>query len=97
MDYWVEEGATWIKAYTDIHRAELKAVINEAHRRGIKVTGHLCSVSYSEAVDLGIDNLEHGYLTATDFDATKQPDVCPVGSTSRVAGSPIRSRIMRKS
>ncbi len=91
VDYWVEEGATWIKAYTDIHRAELKAVIDEAHRRGIKVTGHLCSVSYSEAVDLGIDNLEHGYLTATDFDATKQPDVCPVGSTSRVAGSDPKS------
>lgn len=89
VDYWAAEGATWIKAYTDIRRAELKAVIDEAHRRGIKVTGHLCSVSYSEAVDLGIDNLEHGFLTATDFDPGKQPDVCPVGSMSRVgAASP---------
>ena len=34
---------------------------------GIKVTGHLCSVTYSEAADLGIDNLEHGFLAATDF------------------------------
>jgi imidazolonepropionase-like amidohydrolase len=87
VDYWAGEGATWIKAYTDIRRAELQAVITEAHRRGIKVTGHLCSVSYSEAVDLGIDNLEHGFFTATDFDPTKQPDVCPVGSFTRVAGS----------
>lgn len=76
--YWASEGATWIKAYTDITRAELGAAIQEAHRRGIKVTGHLCSVSFQEAVALKIDNLEHGMLTASDFDAAKQPDVCPV-------------------
>jgi imidazolonepropionase-like amidohydrolase len=87
VDYWVGEGATWIKAYTDIRRSELKAVIDEAHQRGIKVTGHLCSISFSEAVDLGIDNLEHGFMTATDFDATKQPDICPVGSMTRVGGA----------
>ena len=42
------------------------------------MTGHLCSVSFREAVALGIDNLEHGMLTASDFDRSKQPDVCPV-------------------
>ena len=42
------------------------------------MTGHLCSVSFQEAVALGIDNLEHGMLTASDFDPAKQPDVCPV-------------------
>jgi imidazolonepropionase-like amidohydrolase len=87
VDYWVGEGATWIKAYTDIRKAELKAAIDEAHRRGIKVTGHLCSVSFSEAVDLGIDNLEHGYFTDTDFDPNKAPDVCPAGSFPRVAAT----------
>src|SRR5881296_2079320 len=76
--YWAAEGATWIKAYTDIRRAELGAAIQEAHRRGIKVTGHLCSVSFQEAVALGIDNLEHGMLTASDFTTGKQADVCPV-------------------
>jgi imidazolonepropionase-like amidohydrolase len=76
--YWAAEGATWIKAYMDIRRSELGAAIKEAHKRGIKVTGHLCSVSFREAVALGIDNLEHGMLTATDFDAGKKQDVCPV-------------------
>jgi len=76
--YWGSEGAEWIKAYTDIRRADLAAAIKEAHRRGMKVTGHLCSVSFKEAVALGIDNLEHGMLTASDFDPSKQPDVCPV-------------------
>jgi imidazolonepropionase-like amidohydrolase len=76
--YWASEGATWIKAYTDIRRADLAAAIKEAHKRGVKVTGHLCSVSFREAVELGIDNLEHGMLTASDFEAAKQPDVCPI-------------------
>src|SRR5262245_31495717 len=44
VDYWAKEGATWLKAYADIRSAELKAAIDEAHRQGIKVTGHLCSV-----------------------------------------------------
>src|SRR3989440_6481240 len=74
VDYWVAEGATWIKAYTDIRRADLGAAIQEAHKKGIKVTGHLCSVSFQEAVALGIDNLEHGMLTATDFDSSKKQD-----------------------
>ena len=60
-----------------ITRAALKAAIDEAHKRGMKVTGHLCSVTYGEAADLGIDNLEHGFFAATDFVADKQPDVCP--------------------
>ncbi len=78
--YWAEEGATWLKAYTTIHREELAAAIEEAHAAGMKVTGHLCSVTFSEAVDLGIDNLEHGFSTATDLDSRKQPDECPPGS-----------------
>ena len=76
--YWAAEGATWLKAYTDIRRSELGAAIKEAHKRGVKVTGHLCSVSFREAVALGIDNLEHGMLTASDFDPSKQQDVCPI-------------------
>ena len=83
--YWAQEGATWIKAYTDIRRAELQAAIDEAHKRGMKVTGHLCSVSFREAVELGIDNLEHGLLTATDFDPQKKADLCPPGSVGRVS------------
>ena len=77
VEYWTAMGATSFKAYMNITRAQLGAAITEAHKRGAKVTGHLCSVTYSEAADLGIDNLEHGFLAATDFVTDKQPDVCP--------------------
>jgi imidazolonepropionase-like amidohydrolase len=82
VDYWVDEGATWIKFYTTVSRAAMKAAIDEAHHRGIKATGHLCSVSFREAVALGIDNLEHGLLTNTDYLADKKPDECPSANTA---------------
>ena len=77
VDYWADQGVTSFKAYMHITRAELGAAIEEAHKRGIKVTGHLCSVGFREAVNLGIDDLEHGFFVDTEFDPSKQPDVCP--------------------
>ncbi|MEO6800866.1 MAG: amidohydrolase family protein [Rhodanobacter sp.] len=77
VNYWMDEGATSFKAYMHISRAELSAAIAAAHARGIKVTGHLCSIGFTEAADLGIDNLEHGLFVDTEFTAGKQPDVCP--------------------
>lgn len=77
--YWSEEGVSWFKAYTWISRAELGAAIDEAHRHGVKVTAHLCSVGYREAVGLGIDNLEHGLFANSEYDPDKRPDECPPG------------------
>jgi imidazolonepropionase-like amidohydrolase len=74
-----------------ITRAELGAAIEEAHKRGLKVTGHLCSVTYREAAALGIDNLEHGFFVSTDFVADKKLDQCPgqgVGQTAFGAVDP---------
>lgn len=75
--YWAEQGVNSFKAYMNITRAELKAAIDEAHRHHLKLTGHLCSVTYPEAVELGIDNLEHGFFVNTQLDPGKQPDKCP--------------------
>ncbi len=75
--FWADAGATSFKAYMHITRAELAASVKEAHRRGLKITGHLCSVTYHEAAALGIDDLEHGFFVATDFVPDKKPDVCP--------------------
>jgi hypothetical protein len=76
VNYWADEGATSFKAYMNITRDELKAAIDAAHKRGLKVTGHLCSVTYPEAADLGIDDLEHGFFVNTQLDPGKKPDEC---------------------
>jgi imidazolonepropionase-like amidohydrolase len=91
VNFWADEGATSFKTYMHITRAELAAVIKAAHARGFKVTGHLCSVTFHEAAQLGIDNLEHGFFPATDFVAGKKPDECPgqgVGQASIAALDP---------
>ena len=77
--YWAAEGATWLKAYTNIRSEELGAAIDEAHKQGIKVTGHLCSISFTEAVALGIDNIEHGLPTNSDYSPGRAKDECPSG------------------
>ena len=56
--FWADRGMTSFKAYKHITRQELRAAVEEAHKRGLKVTGHLCSVTYLEAAEIGIDNLE---------------------------------------
>ena len=80
VEYWADRGVTSFKAYTNITRAELKTAIDAAHKRGIKVTGHLCSVTYKEAAELGIDDLEHGFFVNTQLDSDKKPDICSQSS-----------------
>lgn len=72
----------------NIARAEPKAAIEAAHKRGIKVTGHLCSVTYKEAAELGIDDLEHGFFVNTQLDSEKELDEC-----TKSAGSETLARI----
>jgi imidazolonepropionase-like amidohydrolase len=77
VDYWASVGATSYKAYMHITRAELRAAIEAAHKHGLKVTGHLCSVTYPEAAEMGIDDLEHGFWVNTQLTVGKRPDECP--------------------
>jgi hypothetical protein len=79
VNYWADAGATSFKAYMNIKRDELRAVVEEAHKRGLKVTGHLCSIGFREAAEIGIDNLEHGLFADSEFVAEKKPDQCPQG------------------
>ena len=77
VNFWADQGATSFKAYMNITRDELRAAVEEAHKRGLKVTGHLCSIGYREAAEIGIDNLEHGLFPDSEFVPNKQPDKCP--------------------
>jgi hypothetical protein len=78
VEFWVAEGATSFKAYMNIGRDALAAAIHAAHAHHLKVTGHLCAVTWPEAIAAGIDDLEHGPIpTDTEFVAGKKPDTCP--------------------
>jgi hypothetical protein len=83
VNYWADEGMTSYKAYMNITRDELGAAIQEAHARHFKLTGHLCSVTWHEAIALGIDDFEHGpVFTDTEFVGDKKVDECARGGKS---------------
>jgi imidazolonepropionase-like amidohydrolase len=77
VEFWIAEGVTSFKAYMNITPDELGAAVKAAHARGIKVTGHLCSIGFREAAALGIDDLEHGLFVDTEFFSGKKPGTCP--------------------
>jgi imidazolonepropionase-like amidohydrolase len=84
VNYWLDEGVDNFKAYMFITPAELSAAIAAAHKRGAKVTGHLCSIGFRQAADLGIDDLEHGLFVDTEFSPAKKPNECPDKSVDPV-------------
>jgi imidazolonepropionase-like amidohydrolase len=77
VNFWLDQGVDNFKAYMFITPAELSAAVTAAHKRGAKVTGHLCSIGFREAAAIGIDDLEHGLLVDTEFLPAKKPRVCP--------------------
>ena len=77
VNFWLDQGVDNFKAYMFITPAELSAAITAAHKRGAKVTGHLCSIGFREAAALGIDDLEHGVLVDTEFLPAKKLGECP--------------------
>lgn len=88
VDYWASEGVTSFKAYMHMTRDELKATISAAHAHGLMVTGHLCSIGFREAAEMGIDNLEHGLLEDSEFVPSKKADDCPAFE--------VRSEVLKK-
>jgi imidazolonepropionase-like amidohydrolase len=77
IDVWAARGSASLKVYERIAPEMLTTVIEQAHARRMKVTGHLCSVSYAEAAKLGIDNIEHGFTQASDFVVGRTAGSCP--------------------
>jgi imidazolonepropionase-like amidohydrolase len=61
--FWASRGFTSFKVYDAIGADALKGIVDEAHARGLTVTGHLASVGCEEAADLGIDFIEHSFAS----------------------------------
>ncbi|MBD3666801.1 MAG: amidohydrolase family protein [Kangiella sp.] len=76
IEQWVDRGVSWFKVYRHTTEAQLIAIIESAHKRGAKVTGHLCSITMQQAAELGIDAIEHGFIHAYDFAENKSAGEC---------------------
>lgn len=96
VDEWAGKGATWFKVMSG-PREVLAWVIEAAHARRLRVTGHLCAVTFGEAAELGIDALQHGFLTASEYVPGKRPDVCPPGNQRAQADVDVASPAVQES
>ena len=76
IDFWARKGAKWFKVYRNTKTEDLKITIDQAHKNGAKVTGHLCSITFKDAADLGIDAIEHGFNSLSDFRSGKKYNEC---------------------
>ena len=74
--YWTKKGVKWFKVYRNTKPDDLKTIIEEAHDQNAKVTGHLCSITFEKATQLGIDGIEHGFNSMSDFRENKTYGQC---------------------
>ena len=54
-----DNGATAIKVYFRLSTAMIRAICDEAHKRGIPVTAHLEITNAEDAINAGLDGIEH--------------------------------------
>jgi imidazolonepropionase-like amidohydrolase len=93
--FWSAKGCTSFKMYMHATTADLAAVVREAHQRGLKVTGHIGTITYREAAEGGIDNLEHGFMASTDFIPGKKVNELPPGSRNSLLNLDVNSPQMK--
>lgn len=69
VNRFVDDGASAIKVYYRLPLALIKVAIDTAHARGVPVMGHLEIVDARDAINAGIDGIEH----ATSFGTALLP------------------------
>ncbi len=79
MQYWIDKGVKWFKVYRNTKPDDLKTIVDVAHANNAKVTGHLCSITFEEAANIGIDGIEHGLNSTSDFRSNKEYGICNGG------------------
>src|SRR5437868_6970325 len=62
-----QAGVDFIKVYQDLPPALVRVAIDEAHRRGIRVIGHVQSTTWTEAARMGIDFIAHAAPWASEY------------------------------
>lgn len=76
LQYWIDQGVRWFKVYRNAKPEDLQTIIEIANNNDGKVRGHLCSITFEEATKMGIDGIEHGLNSASDFRSNKEYGIC---------------------
>jgi imidazolonepropionase-like amidohydrolase len=95
VNYWADQGFTSFKGYMFMDKPSLQAAIDAVHERNLKITAHLCAVTYREAAEMGIDQLEHGFYASSDFVEGKAENQCPPDLDPSLANLDVNSDEVR--
>lgn len=96
VNEWADKGATWFKVL--IGPADvLRWTIDAAHARGLRVTIHPCSVTFAEAVALGVDLIQHGFITASEYVPGRREGECPADNQRAQADVDVSSDVVQSS
>jgi hypothetical protein len=60
-------GMKYLKLYVSLREDELAMGIRAAHQHGLRAIAHLDAVSWTRAIELGIDDLTHALPTSADL------------------------------
>ncbi|MEA4812749.1 MAG: amidohydrolase family protein [Anaerolineaceae bacterium] len=63
------------KVYSSMPKEWVRKVCELGHAKGKKVYGHLGMCSARDAIEVGLDGLEHGYFTVSEFYKEPSPHV----------------------
>jgi imidazolonepropionase-like amidohydrolase len=90
VNRFVDDGASAIKVYFRLPLALIKVAIETAHSRGVPVMGHLEIVDARDAINAGIDGIEHATSFGTALvplrDAEKYRQAMLADNKARVEG-----------
>ena len=76
VNHWADQGVHSFKLYRHVQPHIATAMVEAAHARRRGVSAHLCSLTYAEASEIGVDRIEHGFLSSTDFLTGEDPGGC---------------------
>ncbi len=62
-----QAGVDFVKVYQDLPPPFVRAAIDEAHRRHLRVIGHVQSTTWTEAAEMGIDFITHAAPWAPEY------------------------------
>ena len=82
VDWQAEAGVDFIKVYQDLPPDLVRAAIDQAHRRGLRVIGHVQATTWTEAARMGIDFICH----AAPWSAAYLPEASRTGYQETIFG-----------
>lgn len=79
LQLWHDRGIRWFKVYRHTRKEDLATVVKFAKNNQSRVTGHLCSITFEQALQLGINGIHHGLNSLSDYRSNKSDNQCNGG------------------